>query len=317
MITRSLVRTRIIQTLFAYYQSGDKTPSTARKELLRSFAGTYSLYMALLDFVNELTTYAQNQIYESSQRARFTHRQYVPNRRFVENSFAKQLFDNKMLRHYVDEQHLTWEPAHAAVEAVYNQLLTMPFYQDYLKAPETNYEADKLVWRKIFSDLLPDNPELLAGLEDLEVALDTQNWTTDLNFVLSFIIKTVKRFREENGAEQELLQMFDREEELEFAQNLLSKTIEHHDSNLELIHGHLKNWTAERLAFMDVIILQTALTEIIYFPDIALEVSLNEYIELAKDYSGDKSYLFVNGILNEILQDLKRDNELLKAMTIR
>ena len=317
MITRTLVRTRAVQTLFAYYQCGDKTPSTARKELLRSFSDTYSLYMSLLDFVNELTTYAQNQIYETEQRARFTHKEYVPNRRFVENRFAKQLFENRMLRHYIDEQHLSWESGQSAVEAVYNQLVAMPFYQDYLKAEVCGYEEDKAVWRKIFADLLPDNAELLSGLEEMEIALDQQNWTTDLNYTLSFVVKTVKRFKEENGAEQELLQLFDHEDELQFAENLLAQTIEHRDECLELIHSHLKNWTADRLAFMDVVILQTALTEIMYFPEIALEVSLNEYIELAKDYSGDKSYIFINGILNEILHDLKRENKLLKAMTIK
>lgn len=317
MITRSLVRTRTIQTLFAYYQCGDKTPSTARKELLRSFSDTYSLYMALLDFVNELTTYAQDQIFETSQRARFTHKEYVPNRRFVDNLFAKQLFENRMLRHYLDEQHLSWEVGRSAVEAIYNQLITMPFYQDYLQAEETGYEADKAVWRKIFSELLPNNAELLAGLEEMEIALDMQNWATDLNYVLSFAVKTVRRFREENGADQELLQLFDKEDELQFAKDLLDRTIEHRDECLALIHAHLKNWTADRLAFMDVIILQTALTEIMYFPEIALEVSLNEYIELAKDYSGDKSYIFINGILNEILHDLKRENKLLKALAIK
>ena len=317
MITRSLVRTRTIQTLFAYYQCGDKTPSTARKELLRSFSDTYSLYMSLLDFVNELTTYAQNQITEMEQRARFTHKAFTPNRRFADNRFAKQLFENRMLRHYIDEQHLSWESGQSAVEAVYNQLVTMPFYQDYLKAEECGYEEDKMVWRKIFTELLPDNAELLAGLEEMEIALDEQNWQTDLNYTLSFVVKTIKRFREENGADQELLQLFDHEDELQFAQDLLSRTIEHHDECLELIHSHLKNWTADRLAFMDVVILQTALTEIMYFPEIALEVSLNEYIELAKDYSGDKSYIFINGILNEILHDLKRQNKLIKAKTIR
>lgn len=317
MITRSLVRTRTIQTLFAYYQCGDKTPSTARKELLRGFADTYSLYMGLLDFVNELTTYAQDQITEMAQRARFTHKNFTPNRRFADNRFAKQLFDNRMLRHYIDEQHLSWEAGQSAVSAVYNQLVDMPFYQDYMKADECSYEDDKMVWRKIFTELLPDNAELIAGLEELEIALDEQNWITDLDYVLSFVVKTVKRFREENGADQELLQMFDHEDELQFAQDLLSRSIEHREECLDLIHGHLKNWTADRLAFMDVVILQTALTEIMYFPEIALEVSLNEYIELAKDYSGDKSYIFINGILNEILHDLKRQNKLLKAMTIR
>ena len=317
MITRSLVRTRTIQTLFAYYQCGDKTPTTARKELLRSFSDTYSLYMVLLDFVNELTTYAQNQITEMEQRARFTHKAFTPNRRFADNRFAQQVFENRMLRHYVDEQHLSWEAGQSAVEAVYNQLVTMPFYQDYLKAEDCTYEEDKAIWRKICTELLPDNAELLAGLEEMEIALDEQNWQTDLDYALSFVVKTIRRFREENGADQELLQMFDHEDELQFAQDLLSRTIEHRDECLELIHGHLKNWTADRLAFMDVVILQTALTEIMYFPEIALEVSLNEYIELAKDYSGDKSYIFINGILNEILHDLKRQNKLLKAMTIR
>lgn len=316
MITRTLVRTRTIQTLFAYYQCGDKTPTTARKELLRSFSDTYSLYMLMLDFVNELTTYAQDRITEMSQRARVTHRTFTPNRRFADNLFAKQLFENLALRRYLDEQHLTWEAGRTAVEAIYNQLIEMPFYQEYLQT-EPSYEEDKKVWRKIFSDLLPDNGELLGGLEELEIALDGQNWTTDLNYALSFGVKTIKRFQKENGATQELLQMFDHEDELQFAQDLLTRSIEHRDECLDLIHLHLKNWTADRLAFMDVIILQTALTEIMYFPEIALEVSLNEYIELAKDYSGDKSYIFINGILNEILHDLKRQNKLLKAMTIR
>lgn len=317
MITRSLVRTRTIQTLFAYYQCGDKTPTTARKELLRSFSDTYSLYMALLDFVNELTTYAQDRITETQQRARFTHKAYTPNRRFAENSFAKQLFENRTLRQYLDEQHITWEAGRTCVEAIYNQLVDMPFYQEYMQAEQCSYEEDKKVWRKIFTDLLADNAELLAGLEEMEIALDQQNWTTDLNYTISFVVKTIKRFQQDNSAEQELLPMFDNEEELQFAQDLLARTIEHRDECLELIHGHLKNWTADRLAFMDVVILQTALAEIMYFPEIALEVSLNEYIELAKDYSGDKSYIFINGILNEILHDLKRQNKLLKALTIR
>ena len=108
--------------------------------------------------------------------------------------------------------------------------------------------------------------------------------------------------------------MFDNMEETEFAQRLLEESINHHDESIQLIHSHLKNWDADRIAFMDTIILQVALAEIMCFPDIAVEISLNEYIELAKEYSGDKSYLFVNGILNEILLELKRENRLLKPI---
>jgi N utilization substance protein B len=250
-------------------------------------------------------------------RSRATHVTYKPNRRFVDNRFAKQLFENRTLRHFLEEQHLTWEAGQTAIAAIYAVLMDMPFYKTYMSKPECTYEDDKMIWRKIMAELLPDNSDLLSGLEELEVALDQQNWTVDVDVVLSYVVKSIRQFREENGADQKLLQMFDSEDELKFAQDLLTQSIEHHDESMALVHAHLKNWDADRLAFMDTIILQIALAELMYFPDIALEVTLNEYIELAKEYSGDKSYLFVNGILNEILLDLKRNNKLIKAMALK
>lgn len=314
MINRTLVRTRVVQTLFAYYKSEGSTPSVARKELLRSFSDTYSLYMALLAFVDEVTSYAQDQISEAESRARFTHQRYTPNRRFVENRFAKQMFGNRQLRRYIDEQHLNWEAGQACVAGVYKLLVEVPFYKDYMKAPEVSYEDDKAIWRKIFTELLPDNDELLSALEEMEVQLDMQNWTVDVNLIISYIVKTIRRFREEAGADQPLLEMFDNEDELDFAKQLLEDSILHRDENMELVHKHLKNWDADRLAYMDTIILQVAITEMLHIPDIALEVTLNEYIEIAKEYSGEKSYLFINGILNEIILELKRDGRLLKPL---
>ncbi len=317
MINRTIVRTRVVQTLYAYQQCGDKTPSTARKELLRSFSDTYNLYIILLDLVNEVTNYAQNQISENEARSRATHTTYKPNRRFVQNRFAKQVFENRTLRHFIEEQHLSWEAGQTTISAIYSHLVDMPFYKAYMLKSDCTYEDDKQLWRKIMTELLPGNPDLLSGLEEMEVALDQQNWTVDLDIVLSYVIKSIRQFREERGADQQLLQMFDHEEELQFAQDLLTKAIEHREDSMDLVHAHLKNWDAERLAFMDTIILQAALAELMYFPEIALEVTLNEYIELAKEYSGDKSYLFVNGILNEILLELKREGKLLKAMAMK
>ena len=314
MINRTLVRTRVVQTLFAYYKSEGSTPSQARKELLRSFSDTYSLYMLLFAFVDELTNYAQEQIAESESRARFMHRSYMPNRRFVENRFAKQLFENRLLRHYVEAHHLSWESGQSCMAGIYKQLLDMPFYKEYMQAESVTYEDDKAVWRKIFTELLPDNEELLSSLDEMEVQLDMQNWTVDVNLILSYVVKTVRRFREEAGADQPLLEMFDNEDELFFAKCLLDDSISHRDENMELVHKHLKNWDADRLAYMDTIILQVAITELLYFPEIALEVTLNEYIEIAKEYSGDKSYLFINGIMNEIILELRREGKLLKPL---
>ena len=311
------MRTRVIQILYAYNQCGDKTPSTARKELLRSFSDTYSLYFMILDFVNELTTFAENNLAEMEARSRATHRPFYPNRRFIENRFAKQVFENLTLRHYIDEEHLSWEAGQTALGAIYAALQNAPFYKDYMALPEATYADDKTVWRKIMSELLPDNEDFESALEELEVALDRRNWTVDADIVLSYVVKSIRQFKEENGAEQALLQMFDREDELDFAQKLLATAIEHHDELMDYVHKHLKNWDADRLAMMDTVILQAALAELIYFPDIAMEITLNEYIELAKEYSGDKSFQFINGILTEILLDLKRENKLVKALTLK
>ena len=148
-----------------------------------------------------------------------------------------------------------------------------------------------------------DNPDLYSALEDLEIALDFQGWTTEVDLVLTYIDKTIKRFDEKNGDNQPLLEMFNSEDELIFAKDLLRLTIEHSEEYKQLIAGALHNWEAERIAYMDYIILITAITEIVHFNDIALEISLNEYIEIAKEFSGEKSYIFINGILNKIVMD--------------
>lgn len=317
MINRTIVRTRAVQTLFAYYNDGGKTSLTAKKDLLRSFSDSYSLYMLLLDFVNELTRYAEDQIAQACSRAKVTHTDYEPNLRFVENAFAKQVFQNRTLRNYMAKQKLSWDTGMLAVEDVFRKLQNASFYKEYMSAPEVSYEEDKILWRKIFTELMINNEVFYTALEELELALDAANWTTDADYIISFVIKTIKRFKEKEGAEQELLPMFDSEKEVEFATNLLQTAIEHHDEYAAMIDAHLKNWDANRIAMMDRIILTTALAEIITFPDIALEVSFNEYIELAKEYSSDKSYIFVNGILNEIIRELKRENKLLKAVLLK
>lgn len=314
MINRTLVRTKIIQTLFAYYKDGDKTPLTARKELLSSFSSTYSLYMALLAFADELVTYAEEQITENKQRAAVTHQEYTPNYRFVNNQVSRDLFNNRRLRNYIEENHLRWDTGMNGVIAIYKQLLQEPFYQEYLQLDAPSYNDDKMLWRKIYGNLLINNEHLHAALEEMEVALDHQGWTTDMDQILTYIVKTIKQFKEENSEDQPLLEMFASEDELAFAKDLLRLTIEHAEEYKELIAQSLHNWDAERIAYMDQIILLVAISEIVNFNDIALEVSMNEYIELSKEYSSDKSYQFINGVLNNVVLELKKNNTLFKII---
>lgn len=317
MINRTMVRTRVVQTLFAYYKDGDKTPGTARKELRKSFADTYDLYFMLLAFMNELTAYAQQQLEEQSARARATHASWAPNKRFVQNRFAQQIFDNRALRARMAEQNLSWDAGIPAVHEVYKQLVESDFYKQYMEADACTYEDDKRVWRQIYQNLLVDNDALSDALDEMEVVLDKSNWTVDADIVISYVIKTIKRFKEDSTPETPLLEMFDSEEELTFATQLLEFALADHAKSEERINSHLKGWDADRIAYMDRVLVETALAEIIHFDDIALTVSMNEYIELAKTYSGDKSYMFLNGILTEIIRDLRNEGDMFKALTLK
>ena len=312
-----MVRTRVVQTLFAYYKNPDKTLLTARKELNKSFADTYDLYFSLLDFANELTAYAQRQLEEQSARARATHSSWAPNRRLVQNRLAQQLFDNRALRARIQEQQLSWDSGMQAVADVYKRLTESEFYRQYMEAETCTYNDDKRIWRQIYQHLLTGNEVLNDALEEMELVLDKTNWTTDMEVVLSYVIKTIKRFGEDSTPETPLLEMFDNEDEVRFASSLLEKAIKEHDQFEQLINSHLKGWDAERIAYMDRIIIEAALAEITEFENIALTVSMNEYIELAKEYSGDKSYMFINGILTEILRDLKNEGSLFKALSLK
>ena len=312
-----MVRTRVLQTMFAYSKDEDKTALTARRELRKSFADTYDLYFVLLDFVNELTAYAQKQIEENIARARATHSNWTPNRRFVQNRLAQQIFDNRALRARVAEQNLSWDSGMPAVMDTYRRLTESEFYRTYMEAQTCTYEDDKRLWRLIYQNLLINSEALREALDDMELALDKSYWTVDTEIIISYIIKTIKRFNADSTPETPLLEMFDSEDEAQFAEDLLAKAIELQPQSEELINSHLKGWDADRIADMDRIILEVALAEILEFEEIPMTISLNEYIELAKEYSGDKSYMFINGILTEILRDLKNEGKFFKGFALK
>lgn len=313
MINRTLVRTKVVQTLFAQYSGNDHTALSARKTLLSKFSSTYSLYMMMLSFADELTTYAEEQISENQKRASVLHQTYIANRNFVNNRLAQQIFNNRRIRNYLENENLRWDVGMSAVEATYKLLINTPFYQEFMALEKPTYEDEKTLWRKIYGSLLLESETLSSALEEMEVALDQEGWTIDMDMVITYVIKTLKRFKEDDTDELPLLEMFASEAELEFGKNLLQWSIEQTEENKELIAKSLQNWEADRIAYMDQIILLVALAEIRKCNEIALEISMNEYIEIAKEYSSDKSYIFINGVLNRIVNDLRAENQLFKV----
>ena len=314
MINRTLVRTKVVQTLFAMYSGSDHTALSARKTLLNKFSSTYSLYMMMLSFADELTTYAEEQINENKKRAAVLHQTYKANMNFVNNRVAQQIFNNRRLRNYMENEHLRWDTGMSAIEVTYKALLEAPFYKEFMALEAPTYEDEKTLWRKIYSQLLLESEALCSALEEMEVALDHEGWTTDMDMVITYVVKTIKRFKESDTDELPLLDMFAGEQELTFAKELLQYSIDQAEENKSLIANALQNWEADRVAYMDQIILIVALAEIRNCNEIALEISMNEYIELAKEYSSDKSYVFINGVLNRVVNDLRAENKLFKII---
>jgi N utilization substance protein B len=175
-----------------------------------------------------------------------------------------------------------------------------------LQSPDT-YEEDREFWRNVFKNILLENEETTDAIEEKNIY-----WDGDLEIIGTFILKTIKRFEEKNGNKQELIPMFKDDEDRQFAMQLLHRSILEYKENEALIDKQIKNWDLERIALIDLYIMQIALSEIKNFPSIPLSVSLNEYIDLARYYSTPKSSNFINGILDSIVNELKTERKLLK-----
>ncbi|HKL92628.1 MAG: transcription antitermination factor NusB [Bacteroidales bacterium] len=307
MINRVLIRIKAVQMVYAYYQSASKDLVKAEKEFFHSLEKSYELYHLLLLLVPSLINYAEQRMDAARNKYLATEQDKNPNRRFVDNAFARQLLQNKALIHYQNNTGVSWDASEAYIKSLYEQLIAQDFYLEYMQAESVDYEADKELWRKIFKRLLLPDTYLWEVLEEQSIY-----WNDDLEIVLTFVIKTIKRFKESEGAEQALLPMFKEAEDKQYASNLFRGCILHGSNYRELIEQAAKNWDLERLAAMDLMILQLALTEILEIEGIPVNVSMNEYIDLAKSYSTTKSHVFVNGILDQVVSDQRAKNLLFK-----
>ncbi|MBP1637838.1 MAG: NusB antitermination factor [Bacteroidetes bacterium] len=311
MINRVLLRIKTIQILYSYYKGDGQSISLAEKELFHSIEKTYELYFHLLQLAVEITQYAENKIDSRKNKLRPTPEDLDPNTRFVDNRFVAQLKKNNQLQSFLKEHKTSWANNQDIVKSMYELIVTSDSYTEYMASESTDYILDKDIWRKIYKKIILQNEEFSDSIEDQSIY-----WTDDLEIVISFIIKTIKRFDPENGANQELLPMFKDDEDAEFASKLITKSLENDTEYREMIDKHTQNWELDRIAFMDIIIMQAALAEIISFPTIPINVTLNEYIEISKSFSTDKSATFINGVLDNIVKELRAENKLIKVIKI-
>jgi len=308
MINRVLLRIKIIQILYSYYKSEGKTTLMVEKELFYSIEKTYDLYYHLLNLAIEITDYAVSRIEAKKSKLRPTEEDLKPNTRFIDNGFVKQLRKNKQFNEYLTNRKLTWVNHQDVVKILFEEIAQSEFYLEYLAEDQTDYAKDKEIWRKIFKRIILTSEDLDNSIEDQSIF-----WTDDVEMVISFVIKTIKRFDEEAGNYQELLPMFKDEEDADFARKLIRGALKNGESYRKIIDENTRNWDLDRIAFMDILIMEVAISELIDFPTIPVNVTLNEYIEIAKNYSTEKSSTFINGVLDKIVDLLKKDNKLIKV----
>lgn len=308
MINRVLIRIKAVQMVYAYYQSGNKDLVKAEKEFFHSLEKSYDLYFFLLQLILAVTHFAEQRIDAGRNKYLPTEEERNPNLRFVDNAFVAQLAKNASLNHYISNSGMSWVNYDSFVKSLYEQIIAEDFYQEYMNEKDTSYESDKEIWRKIFKRVLQQSEDLYDVLEEQSIY-----WNDDLDIVITFVIKSIKRFELSTGADQPLLPMYKDETDKVYASSLFRGSIVHGLQYRALIEEATKNWELERLALMDLLILQVALTEIMEVEGIPVNVSLNEYIDIAKVYSTQKSGTFVNGILDQVVSTLREQNKLFKA----
>lgn len=310
MINRILLRIKVIQILYAYYKGEDQNYGKAEGELKESIEKTYDLYFYLLMLIPALTEQAESRLSKEGTPA--VEGLPMPSKKFIANKFAKQVSENAEIKQYAEEHQLSWANKKATVlRSLLDDIINFDLYEKYNEAGlENTYEEDKELWKKIFRQVIATNEILGKDLEETSIY-----WNADEETVHSFVVKTIKNFKEDSQMNQPLQPMFKDEEDKEFVTTLLKNAIYNGPEYNKMIDSHIDNkkWDCDRIAFMDRIIMQTAIAELVSFPTIPVNVTLNEYIEISKEYSTEKSSTFINGVLDALVADLKKENKLMKV----
>lgn len=314
MINRALLRIKIIQVLYAVFHTENISQKDANTELNKALNKAYDLYFYLLQLMVDLTQFAEQKIDAARNKFLPTEEEKNPKMRFVENAFVRQLAENEELKAVAKEKKINWANQFETLRLIFREIEESDFYQEYMNAKTVSYEDEKNIWKKILKMEFRDESPLLSVLED-----ENAYWLSDIDIIGSFVMKTIKLFNEDTDSTLPLMPMYemaetDDNDNKKFAEKLFNTALLNSEEYDEMINEHLKNWELNRLAFMDRLIMRTAIAELLAFPTIPTSVTLNEYIEIAKMFSTPHSSMFINGILDKIVNNLKANNKLEKLV---
>ena len=308
MINRVLIRIKIIQLLYSNQLNTGKSIEEFKKELLESLDKTYELYHWLLQLIIDLRDFAEKRIEFGLNKRYPTDEDLNPNRRFILNKVALAVSNNVEHREFAKANGISWEEYGDLIKGLFEAICASDYYKTYMSARENTFADDKMIWRQIFKKVIFTYKPFEERLESMDLY-----WNDDIEIVASFVEKTIKKCEEEKGSNQELLPQYRDEDDKDYALLVLSKALEFGEDYKELVKSFSQNWEKDRIATMDMSIMQAAIAEINFCPTIPVNVTLNEFIEISKYYSSEKSSLFINGILDRVVNKYKEEKKLLKV----
>ncbi|MBJ59432.1 MAG: transcription antitermination factor NusB [Flavobacteriales bacterium] len=304
MLNRRHLRIRVLQ--FVYYWNKSKQIDLAvfEKEFLNSLANLETLYLLLFKYVLKLRDFSENYLEGSINKKLPSFNDLNPNKKFINNLFLKNLRDKSDLNKRLDRLKLPSTDENIMIKDIHFQMLESEIYNDYMNNHNTTYEDDKKFILNFFS-------KELIEMESFQEFFNKKDifWEDDFPFICNLVIKTIK----ESNSNRIILYNFFNNEVKEFSINLLRNTIVNSDEFAKLISSKTKNWDLKRVAQMDLILMQMALSELLKMPNVPVKVTINEYIELAKYYSTANSKNFVNGILDSLLFELMKEGSIKKT----
>jgi transcription antitermination protein NusB len=308
MLTRRHIRVKVLQSLYAFYQTDEAGLEKQEKFLKQSILQMQELHALLLQLLVDLRDHAENYLKKAQLKHLATEQEKNPSRSFVENKVIHLLAKNESLSQFLQNKKLeNWKNDDEYVTILFNELKEQDWYDDYLAGKNHNFKEDQDFILKLYKEVIAPNDKLYEYLEDTRLT-----WIDDFPLVNTSIVKMLSKISESNKYCIFSPQVYKNREDEQFSIDLLQKVILNDDKLSAQIDGKTPNWDKDRIAEIDMIILKMGIAEFLYFSSIPIKVTINEYLEVSKEYSTPKSSLFINGILDNLVKEFSATNKLNK-----
>ena len=308
MLSRRHIRIKVLQALYSYFRDDERDMVLAQKALQRSLDRIYELYLWDISTLREIAKAAEERIEISRNKLRPTEEDLNPNLAFVNNKVLQLLSNNVRLTKQLEDRHISWSEYSDQFKKIFNRIREDEQYLRYMAKQEHSFSEDKKLVKYIYATYICANEFFHQFYEDMYI-----HWADDLDAAQMMTTKTIKTMKESSDEFHPLVKLYKDHDDEEFGPLLFRKVVVNNEYYEKLIAERTRNWEADRIAIIDNLLMRMALAELTQFEEIPVKVTLNEYIELSKEYSTPKSATFINGVLDKLVADLKEKNEIMKV----